>query len=403
VDALIDEGTAVSAAPVTAPPFDIADEIAEAVGGPVIVEDASFRVVGYSAFVGPMDRGRVEAILGRHIPPAWLAHLTETGSLDRLRSTRDVVDLRDGPWQAHRRLITAFRAGERVLGFAWVAEGERPLGDGAAAALRRAVDDATPRLLRHLEQIDAAQAHAFREVDALLDGLPGAPAVAARLGLDRAGRFAVLAVSATGSPETDALALRLVEHLRLCLGSLRRRAAFTAHGDRALAVVALTEDDTADAARRLAGDVVRLAGKGPLHPLQAAVSSVGHGVASVPVLRDQALAAASVHAGTGGCIAFADVEAEVLVAEVVASLPPATRLEGLDRLREADRGSGELERTLRAYLAACGSASGAARDLGVHVTTVRHRLDRITTVSGLRLDRPDVRVACELMLRRAGA
>lgn len=408
MDALIEDDASVPAAPlspVTAPPFDIADTIAEAVGGPVIVEDASFRVVGYSAFVGPMDRGRVEAILGRHIPPAWLAHLTETGSLDRLRSTRDVVDLRDGPWQAHRRLITAFRAGERVLGFAWVAEGERDLGDGAAVALRRAVDDATPHLLRHLEQIDAAQAHAFREVDALLDGLPGAPVVATRLGLDRAGRYVVLAVSGPVASDPDAPAdspaLRLVEHLRLCLGSLRRRAAFTAHGDRALAVVALSEDDTTETARRLAGEVVRLAGKGPLHPLQTAVSSVGSGVASVPALRDEALAAASVRRGTGGCVAFADVEAEVLVAEVVASLPPAKRLDGLDRLRDADRGSGELERTLRAYLASCGSASGAARDLGIHVTTVRHRLDRITAVSGLRLDHPDVRVACELMLRRA--
>ncbi|MFD0855022.1 hypothetical protein ACFQ07_22465, partial [Actinomadura adrarensis] len=51
-----------------ASPFDIADRIAEKVGGPVIIEDASFQVLGYSAFVGPMDRGRAEAILGRRIP-----------------------------------------------------------------------------------------------------------------------------------------------------------------------------------------------------------------------------------------------------------------------------------------------------------------------------------------------
>jgi DNA-binding PucR family transcriptional regulator len=58
-----------------------------------------------------------------------------------------------------------------------------------------------------------------------------------------------------------------------------------------------------------------------------------------------------------------------------------------------------LERTLRAFLASCGSASATARDLGVHVTTVRHRLDRVATVSGLRLDSPDVRIACEVLLR----
>ena len=391
----------------TAPPFAIADVIAAAVGGPAIVEDSSFRVLGYSAFVGQMDRGRAEAILGRRIPAAWLEHLTGTGSLATLRTTTDVVDLRDGPWEARRRLITAFRAGSRVLGFAWVAEGGQPLGADAATALRQAVDDATPDLLRHLEQIDAAEEHAFREVTALLDGLPGAPAVADRLGLERAGRFVVVSVS-TGEPpragrtggDPNGRASRLVEHLRLCMDSFRRQAVVAPYGDGAVAVVALAADDTQEAAARLGNEMVRLTGRGPLHPLRVAVSSVGTGIASVPGLRDQALAAAAtVGRDTGGSVSYDDVEAEVLVAQVVASLSPDVRLTGLDRLRDADRGSGELERTLLAYLASCGSASAAARELDVHVTTVRHRLDRIAASAGLRLDSPDVRIACELLLR----
>ncbi len=396
---------ASAASPGAAPPFDLADRIAAAVGGPVIVEDASFRVLGYSAFVGEMDRGRVEAILGRRIPPAWLDHLTATGSLATLRTTAAVVDLVDGPWEARRRLITAFRAGDRVLGFAWVAEGAAPLRPDAAEAFRRAVDDATPDLLRHLEQVDAAEEHAAREATVLLAGLPGARAVADRLGLAREARYAVLTARPAATPdedvpESDARVARTVEHLRLCLQSLRRRAVTTPYAAGAAAVVALTTDDTAETTGRLAAEVVRLAGRGSLHPLRVAVSSVGRGVEQLPVLYEEAVAASSTLRGAGGSVAFPDVEAEVLVSQVVDGLAPTARLTGLDRLREADRASGDLERTLRAYLAAGGSAPAAARVLDVHVTTVRHRLDRVSTVSGLRLDHPDVRLACALLLRR---
>ncbi|WP_148575550.1 helix-turn-helix domain-containing protein [Nocardioides caldifontis] len=386
----------------TAPPFDVADRIAAAVGGPVIVEDASFRVLGYSAFVGPMDRGRVEAILGRRIPEAWFEHLTSTGSVERLRRSRDVVDLQDGPWEAHRRLITAFRADDRLLGFAWVAEGDEPLGDGAAAALRRAVDETTPVMLRHLERLDAEEEHRSRLAAALLDGLPGAPAAADRLGLERDGRFVVLAVAVPGGATGDAPAPaeRVVEHLRRCLESFRRRGAATPRGDGALAVLALGPDEVEETAARLGQEVLRLAGAGPLRTMRVAASSVGTGLAALPRLRDEAGAAAVVAPGDGCFVSYRDVEAEALVADVVAALPPDLRLSGLDRLREADRGNGELERTLRAFLATCGSASATAQELGVHVTTVRHRLDRIAAVSGLRLDRPEVRIACDLVLRR---
>lgn len=391
--------------PGAALPFEIADRIAAVVGGPVIVEDASFRVLGYSAFVGPMDRGRTEAILGRRIPPAWLEHLRASGSLATLRTTADVVDLPDGPWEAHRRLITAFRAGTRVLGFAWVAEGTDPLREEAAATLRRAVDESTPDLLRHLEQVDAVQAHAARQASMLVDGLPGATAAADRLGLPRGGPFVVVHVAGgtAGRPDPggESPGDRSVEHLRLCLDSLRRRAALTPYAGGAAAVVVLREEDTAETAARLGAEVVRLAGRGPLHPVRVAVSSRGEDLASLPRLRDEALAAAAtLDTRNGGSVTYPEVEVAVLVARAVDGLPSEARLGGLDRLRDADRGSGELERTLRAFLASCGSAPAAARLLGVHVTTVRHRLDRVAAVSGLRLDDPDVRIACDLLLRR---
>lgn len=168
--------------------------------------------------------------------------------------------------------------------------------------------------------------------------------------------------------------------------------------------MALRAEESEKMAARLGQEVLRLAGDGPLRTMRVAASSVGAGLAVLPRLRAEATAATVVAGDDGSFVAYADVDAEVLVADVVAALPAGVRLSGIDRLRAADRGTGpeggELERTLRAFLAACGSASATARELGVHVTTVRHRLDRIAAISGLRLDRPEVRIACDLVLRR---
>jgi sugar diacid utilization regulator len=197
----------------------------------------------------------------------------------------------------------------------------------------------------------------------------------------------------------------VLEHLRLCLDSFRRRSVVTPRGDDGgLGIVALRGEESEETVARLGQEMVRLAGGGPLRGVRVAASSVGTGLAALPRLRDEATAATLVSRGDGSFVAYADVEAEVLVADVVTALPSAVRLSGLDRLREADAaggpGGGELERTLRAFLATCGTASATARLLGVHVTTVRKRLDRISAVSGLRLDRPEVRIACDLVLRR---
>jgi hypothetical protein len=394
--------------------FGLADEIAAAVGGPVIIEDASFRVLAYSAFVGEMDRGRAEAILGRRTPDPWLDHLAATGSLDRLHATDEVVDLPDGPWQARRRLITAVRAGTRSLGVVWVAEGATPLPEGAGQALRRAVDRAVPLFLRHRERADAEADRRSRLVRVLLEGRAAALPAAAEFGMGVTGSFVVLAASTVGAASdrragavaslgTDDVWSRLADHVTLCCESFRRPAAATRFGNHVVAVVEVDPRTGDDGLRRLVEEVVRLAGTGRLALLHAAVSSVGTGVGSLGRLRDEAVAALGALADRPGSAAtrFQDVEAEVLVRAAVARLDPGTSLTALDRLVAHDRSHrSELVPTLRAYLDACGAVAATATRLGVHATTVRHRLERIETVSGTRLDRPEVRLALDLLLRR---
>ena len=389
--------------------FALADEMAASVGGPVILEDASFRVLAYSAYVGRMDRGRSEAILGRRIPEPWLEHLAATGGLHTIRSSSDVVDLADGPWQARRRLITAVRVGSRQVGVVWAAEGDTPLPEGAREALRLAADEAAPLLARHLERAEADADRRARHLRALLDGRPITPSAATELGLEPTGTYAVVAVAGPGSPAvgaphtTEELANRLVEHVVLCCESFRQPASVIGFGPGALAVVAVPAGSTEESTARLGQEIVRLAGSGPLFPLRSAVSRHGSGLPSLPRLRDEAMGALAVleDARTPRSVRYHDVEAEVLVRGLVAGLPPGTTLSGLERLSAHDSAhGGDLVGTLHAYLVACGSASAAAAKLGIHVTTLRHRLNRVADVSALRLDDPAVRIACDLLLRR---
>ncbi|WP_245633661.1 PucR family transcriptional regulator [Amycolatopsis jejuensis] len=69
-------------------------------------------------------------------------------------------------------------------------------------------------------------------------------------------------------------------------------------------------------------------------------------------------------------------------------------------LREADP-SGELIRTLRAYLDCQSSAKAAAVLLGVHRNTVMQRMERVTRLVAANLDDPDDRLAVHLATRAA--
>src|SRR5690606_27973880 len=98
------------------------------------------------------------------------------------------------------------------------------------------------------------------------------------------------------------------------------------------------------------------------------------------------------------------VRAQVILNEVTALLRDRAelRLPGLERLYAEDERRGTLTPTLGAYLESGGVVAVAANRLGVHPTTLRYRLDRIRSLTGLDLDAPDTRLACALLLRLAG-
>lgn len=76
--------------------------------------------------------------------------------------------------------------------------------------------------------------------------------------------------------------------------------------------------------------------------------------------------------------------------------------ETIGRIEARDRrsgGDGSLLATLDAFLACGGRYQAAAERLGIHVTTLRYRLKRVTELFDLDLENPETRVALEVALR----
>jgi PucR C-terminal helix-turn-helix domain len=386
--------------------FALADSFADRTGGPVIIEDSNFRVLAYSSFTGAMDRGRDTAILGRRTPPEWLEYLETTGSLERLRATADVVDLGSGPGQAHRRLITSVRSENQLLGILWVAEGERPLPDGASEALREAAALAVPHLLRHQEGHKAERLWRGGLVRSLLDGRGQLHRLADELGLPRHAALAVLAFApADADALPDEIWDRITDHVSLACEVYRWQAAVSRVGRTVFAVLAVPERGADEGLARLGLEIVNRSVPVLRGHLLGAASTVRPGLGRLNQRRAEAEDALNVlREGGGGGARFVrhdEVRAQVILGEVrqILAQRPELRLAGLQALAEEDRrrGTGNTG-TLKAYLEGGGNAGEAARDIGVHVTTLRYRLGRIREITGLDLDDPAVRLVCELLL-----
>jgi len=391
--------------------FALADAFAGLVGGPIIIEDANFRVLGFSSFTGPMDRGRDTAILGRRIPQEWLEHLRDTGSLDLLRRTDQVVDVQTGPWQAHRRMIVAVRTRTELLGILWVAEGERPLPGNAAEALRTAAGLAIPHLLRHQEGHRAERRRSGQLVQALLDGRGRLYRHADDLGLPRHATVAVLAFAPAptdDSPPTvpDEVWERIADHVALTCETFRWRFAVAHIAGAVFTVLVLPSGTPEDAAGRLGREIVNRSGTLLDGALCGGMSTVGTGLGSLHTRKleaGDALNALREGAAPSGSlfVEYAAIQPHIILREVGAILAQRGDLwlPGLRALETEDgrRGSEHLH-TLRTYLRAASNAGEAARRLDIHPTTLRYRLSRIQALSGLDLSDPTVRLVCQLLL-----
>jgi hypothetical protein len=366
---------------------DLVDDLADALGRPVALEDRRWRLLAFSAHTELEDRVRQASILARAAPPDVVAWLDTLG----LEHAGEVVDT--PPNEAigmGARTCAPVRHGETVLGFVWVIPGPVPLDAAQRATLVATARAAADTLWA--ARAGGGEAHA--RIAALLAELlddpdPGvrtraAGELALRQGWTRAGAgFAVALIEDEAAAEiaerarrrwhADDLVWRVRGEVATALAHLS-----AGHGPSALAR-ALVDAGAAHAAA-----------SAPLSHLAGARDALGAaGAALIVVQHVPALGPAAAQDDLGSWPAVARLWDAMGRPAAPAPLPALL----------AHRHGPELAEALEATLDAAGDVAAAARDLHVHRATLYRRLARAEELAGLDLARGDDRLSAHLALR----
>jgi hypothetical protein len=368
---------------------DLVDELADAVGRPVALEDRRWRLLAFSAHT-PLEEDRVRqaSILARAAPPDVVAWLDTLG----LEQAGELVDtpanaaIGMGP-----RTCAPVRRNGVLLGFLWVIPGVQPL-DGAQ---RRTLAGAAGEVAETLWQRRAGGGEAHARIAALLGGLldDPDPALRARAAGDLTGRqgwargatFAV-AVATCGQADPAEIAERA-----------RRRwhaddLVWRARGEVVTAVAHLTPGHDAAALARVLADAgaQHAAASATFAELPGARDALGAAAdALVALERVPALGRAAVHDELGSWPMVARLWDAAGRPAAPAPLPALLAL----------RSGPELARALEAVLDAGGDVAAAARELHVHRATLYRRLERAEALTGVRMAVGDDRLRAHLALR----
>jgi DNA-binding PucR family transcriptional regulator len=392
--------------------FSLAQTIAALTGGSVSIEDNANRVLAYSRSDDEVDELRRLSILGREGPAAYLAMLREWGVLDRLSAGDEVVQVAERRELGIRaRLAVGIRADAELLGSIWVQEGKHKLTKQSEGALLGAARVAALHLVRRRTGTAAGLRLKEDLLNNMFEGRIDAPTLAGHIGADPV-KPAVVAVFAlygtvrTAEPDRPARELRsaaIANLISVHAAAYRRTALTTTIGSRVYVLLPDLPGDGGHAlALGLAREIVTAARKRLRRTVRAAVGSVVDHLGGIAESRDTADRVMNVLArGASDVATMADVRAEVLVSETLALIggnpflrdPRVTSLVTYD----AEHGA-ELVPSLVAYLDLLGDVSAAARRLRVHPNTLRHRLKRVATVSGLDLSDPNQRLFAHLQL-----
>lgn len=388
----------------------LADAIAVMVGGPVVLYDRAHRVIAYSVQDHEIDEVRRDTILGKRTPEQWIKRFTLDRSAYQTFQNPDEVVRVDTYPNMRTRLRIAVHAGGEILGEVSVAEGKHPLNAEAEAALKRAATLAVPFMLRHRVAEDTERTARWQMLRGLLAGDANYDTYSRQAGLDPALGITVVGFAVGPGEQADAAAEevfgeRLVHLLSLQMNSIDPAAGVVADG----AYYALVPTRTEAVHQRL--PALLAPAMAQLQRLdidaQAAVGRRVTKLEALPYSRTDVDNQLQIlrRRGSSGAIATRQMlwaELVLLPAErAVADADPALG-EHLDRLSAHDTRHGtEFVKTLRVYLDTFGSTSAAAEQLVLHPNTLRHRLTRLTDISGIDLEDPAQRFALALQLRAA--
>ncbi|MER7671065.1 helix-turn-helix domain-containing protein [Kitasatospora sp. NPDC096128] len=387
--------------------FSLAQTVAVLTNGIVSIEDTSSRVLAYSrsSDSDEVDDLRRLSILGWQGPEPYLSKLREWGIFQHLRSSDTPIAVEPHPELGlRRRLAVGIRAGAQPLGTIWVQEGAQPLAAHAEQALVGAARVAAAQLVRRRRELSADVRLTQTLLTGLLEGSTGPQSLATHLGLDLRRPATVLAY---GAHTTEALHRSDVTGLISVHTAARHRAALLAPIESRVYVLLpeLPPGLPMTTVRGWAAEVVAAAREHLGVPLRAAIGSTVEGLSQVPDSRAQADRILDAM-GRGGVdldvAALIDVQAEVLVSEVLALLQDRTGLRDprLTALTEYDRRHGtRLAESVLAWLDALGEVRVAADALHIHPNTLRYRVRRAEQLTGVDLAQPQQRLLAMLQLR----
>ncbi len=376
--------------------FALADSLAEATGGAVIIEDRLSRVLAYSRRQQDADPARVATIVERQAPEQLRSLFGARGVYAHLGSSDEPLFVTEDPDHGMTgRMVVAVRSGRELMGSVWV-ECRAPLFGTALAALADGARTVALHLLRSRASADLERQVESELVIRLLEGIADAATAASRLGLPP-NPLRVIAVQAFIGAERDAALLLAFERATTGFGWSRP-------GRSALAgntVYTLLPGEEAEAARRwvtglraaLPDGVTMLAGiSGP------AV------VADLPTARHEAdeCLALQKSARPGDVPAAYDESWDDILIQRLRTAArsgrspdrgPVAELRRHDRAHET-----EYVATLHAWLEAQGDPAEAGERLGVHENTVRYRLRKMAEIANLHLDDAKKRLAMMIEL-----
>jgi hypothetical protein len=382
--------------------FALADSVAAAVGGSVIIEDRSSRVMAYSGMRQEADQARSETILGRRASDRLRALFDARGVFTHLAVSDEPLFVEeDRDHGLTGRMVVAVRAGKELLGSVWVTC-DRPL----TGARRTALADGARTVALHLLRLRAS-ADLERQVESdlvirLLDGTADVATAVTQLGLPRQ-PMRVIAVHAHVEAEWHAALLLAFEWATTGFGWSRPgRSALSGN----TLYTILPGEPVAEARQWVTGLRVGL----PAQVMVSAGISAPATATDLPAGRQEADECLAMHEARTPTDtvppaydeSWDDILLQRLRAAARAGRTPARG--PVAELRRHDREHAtSFVATLRAWLEAQGDLTDAAERLGVHPNTVRNRLRRMTEVTALDLGDARKRLAMIIDLAAAEA
>ncbi|MGX7681558.1 helix-turn-helix domain-containing protein [Jatrophihabitans sp. DSM 45814] len=395
--------------------FALANAITALVDAPITIEDRNSRVLAYSGRQDEADQGRIETVLGRHVPERFTQMQASLGVFRDLY--RSDTPIWQDPLTSDQlpRVAIAVRAGDEVLGSIWVAVRES-LDADRTTALCDAAKLTALHMLRIRAGSDVQRRLRADLLSTALEGGPGAREALSRLGL--ANQAMIVLALAIPESHRDATAVRpsarieadrqrLSDAFAMHLAAMQPHSATALIGHVAYGLLPMNQDyrDPEERASRIANEFLdRTIRYGDA---VIGISPVAQGVSELSSARmnvDRCVRVLCARRGRGGdrSAQLSDVHVEALMMELSdlaaargdRPTGPVARLVAYDAEHHS-----QLVDTLRSWLEWFGDINAASKALSVHANTFRYRLRRASEVGGIDLDDPDSRFAAMVQLR----